>query len=63
MGSALAATDVEFDKRVKFVQSRLKAYQDSFLPWLIGPTGETDSMLDDIARWYAVMAPDAPVET
>jgi hypothetical protein len=63
MSSALAAADVEYDKRVKLVQNELDTYLGSFLPWLSSQTGETDHMLDDIARWYAVMAPDAPVES
>jgi len=62
ISNAMAASDLDFDKRAKFVQNQLKVYRDSFLPWLSSGSGETDTMLDDIATWYAVMAPDAPVE-
>jgi len=60
--NALAASDLDYDKRSKFAQDQLNSYMNGFLPWLGQQTGETDHMLDDIARWYAVMAPDAPVE-
>lgn len=61
--SAMSATDVDLDERQRYVTDRIKAFRQALIPWLSTENSKTVDMVDAMTRWYAVFAPDAPVET
>lgn len=60
--SLIAATDLEYKERHSQASKHFETYRKTLMPWISVQGAETGNMLDLIAKWYAVYAPDAPVE-
>lgn len=59
---SMAATDVDIADRNKYVTEKLEAYRNALIPWLSSASGKTMDIMDPITSWYAMFAPDHPVD-